>query len=231
MTLTSLARAVGTSHPTARDPQISQPKPRLLLLASNTAISPLSGRPIDDLSPAPWATIETARLILRPMQAEDFPAYLAMMSSADSFPFSNRDTGLDADEAWTRFLRHSGHWQMLGYGSFAVFEKGTGMFVGEVGFGDFHRQLGDDFDPYPEACWTIVGDARGKGYATEAAQAAVRWLEVKLGKANTVCIIHSRHRASLRIARKLGFKPFRYTEFRGYPAIFFRRDAATVMQR
>lgn len=222
MSIESLARAVGTSHPAARDPQ-SQQKPRLLVLAGAPAVSPMSGRALNEVGNDSEPLVETARLLLRPLQSEDFAAFFAMMADPSSLAFSGRGP-LTSDEAWTRFLRQSGHWNMLGYGQFAVFEKATGSFVGEVGFGDFRRGLGGDFDYCPEASWTLVSEARGKGYATEAARAAVEWLEQNRGTTRTVCIIHSRNRTSLRIAQKLGFKPFRYAEYRGYPAIFFKRS-------
>lgn len=222
MSLKSLARAVGTSHPAARDPQ-PRTKPRLLLFTAEPAVSLMSGRSLDDLGFGMDVVLETERLVLRPLQTKDFPAYFAMMADPESFVFSGRD-GMTSDEAWTRFLRQAGHWKVLGYGTFALFEKATGSFVGEVGFGDFRRGLGGDFDHCPEASWTIVQEARRQGYATEAIKAAVEWMEEVRDVNRTVCIIHSRNRSSLRIAHKLGFKPFRYAEYRGYPAIFFKRS-------
>nr|WP_294850356.1 GNAT family N-acetyltransferase [uncultured Sphingomonas sp.] len=222
MSVKSLARAVGTSHPAARDPQHSRLKPRLLVMTNAPLVSPMSGRPLDEVDEHLRVVLETERLILRPMVPSDFPAYFAMMADAESFAFAHRGP-FSSDEAWTRFLRQSGHWQLLGYGPFAVFEKATGTFVGEVGFGDFRRGLGGEFDYCPEASWTIVKDARRQGYATEAIKAAVEWMEEHRGSMRTVCIIHSRNRSSLRIAHKLGFKPFRYAEYRGAPSIFFKR--------
>lgn len=223
MSVKSLARAVGTSHPAARDPS-SKSESKVVRMRVPHAISPLSGRPVEELEPEPSTLIETHRLILRPMQPSDFPAYFAMMADPASTEFSHRGV-LSSDEAWTRFLREAGHWSLLGYGSFAVIEKASGAFIGQVGFGDFRRGLGGDFDYCPEASWTIVPDAQGQGYATEAIRSAVAWIERHRGSSRTVCIVHARNKASLRVAHKLGFKPFRYCEYRGYPAIFFKRAA------
>lgn len=223
MAIESLSRAIGTSHPVARDP-ISEAKPRLLVLTSSPALSLMSGRDLNEVGHTADNMIETERLLLRPLDQDDFPAYFAMMADPASFAFSHRGA-LTSDEAWTRLLRQSGHWSLLGYGQFAVIEKASGKFIGEVGFGDFRRDLGGEFDHCPEASWTVIEEARGKGYATEAAHGAVKWLERHRGTRSTVCIIHSRNRSSLRIAHKLGFKPFRYAEYRGYPAIFLKRNA------
>ena len=223
MSANSLARAVGTSHPAARDPQTQQ-KPRLLLFTGAPEFSPLSGNALFNGDDGQGHVIETERLVLRPLSPEDFDAYFAMFTDPGAAAMAGRGP-LTSDEAWTRLLRQAGHWQLLGYGQFAVFEKASGSFVGEVGFGDFRRHIGVEFESAPEASWIIIQEARGNGYATEAIAAAVDWMERNRGTSSTVCMIHARNRSSQRIAQKLGFKPFRYTEYRGFPAIFYRRNA------
>ena len=166
--------------------------------------------------------IETDRLILRYLRVEDFPEYLAVASDPETFRYSQRGP-LTSDEAWTRLLRSLGHWWLMGYGLFAIEEKGTGRFVGEVGLGDFRRELGPAFDGVPEAAWTIARWAQGLGYATEAAAAAHAWMEVRVNAQRTVCIIHADNLASLRVADKLGYVPFGEVVYRGYPALLLER--------
>jgi RimJ/RimL family protein N-acetyltransferase len=131
------------------------------------------------------------------------------------------------EESWARLLRHAGQWALRGCGIFAVEEKETGELVGEAGFADFRRGLGADFDPFPEASWTIRPDRQGRGYATEAAGAALAWLAGTRGEAHTVCLIHTDNIASHRVAAKLGYTPFRTLDYRGYPAQLLRRDGGS----
>jgi RimJ/RimL family protein N-acetyltransferase len=166
--------------------------------------------------------IETERLILRHLGADDFPEYLAIASDPETFRYAQRGP-LTSDEAWTRLLRSMGHWWLMGYGLFAVEEKATGRFVGEVGLGDFRRGLGTAFDGVPEAAWTIASWAQGCGYATEAAAAAHAWMEVRVNAQRTVCIIHADNIASVRVAAKLGYAPFGQIRYRGYPALLLER--------
>lgn len=63
----------------------------------------------------------------------------------------------------------------------------------------------------------------GMGYATEAAQAAIAWLEGALGPQRTVCIIDDENRASLRVAEKLGYREFARTEYKGARVVMFER--------
>jgi RimJ/RimL family protein N-acetyltransferase len=76
--------------------------------------------------------IETHRLILREHTLEDFDALHAMWSEpAVCRHIIGRPS--TREEAWSRLLRYSGHWRLLGYGYWAVEERVTGDFVGEMG--------------------------------------------------------------------------------------------------
>lgn len=166
--------------------------------------------------------IETERLILRPYRAEDFDDVHALSAAAEMWLYSERGA-MTPDESWARLLRHAGHWALMGYGIFAVEEKESGTVVGEAGFADFRRCLGPDFDPFPEASWTIRSEMQDRGYASEAERAAAEWLEAHRAPTATVCLIHRDNAPSLRVAEKLGFAPMRSVEYRGYPAILFKR--------
>jgi len=206
----------------------------LAAIASESSRSALAGlfasqpvRPADksETKGAPMPVrIETERLILRVLEATDFEDYAAMMADAGSFRFSERGP-MGRDEAWTRLLRHVGHWAVLGWGLFAVEDKSTGRFVGEVGLGDFRRCLATPYDSAPEAGWTIAPEWQGRGYATEAMQAALAWIRERLGAERTVCLIHADNAASLRVAAKLGFRTFAHCRYRGYDALLFERIA------
>ena len=75
------------------------------------------------------------------------------------------------EECWTRFLRYRGHWSLLAFGYWVVEEKATGDFVGEVGFGNFKRDMEPPLGAIPELGWVLAPAKHGKGYATEAAKA------------------------------------------------------------
>jgi RimJ/RimL family protein N-acetyltransferase len=108
---------------------------------------------------------------------------------------------------------------------FAVEEKESGRFIGEAGLADFKRELGLRFDHLPEASWTIAPSVQGRGYATEAASAAIAWLEAKLRAKRSFCLIHTANAASLRVAEKLGYRAFRGLDYRGYPALLHERHS------
>ena len=69
-------------------------------------------------------------------------------------------------------------------------------------------------------------EVHGRGYATEAAQAALRWMEVAFSPDRTVCIIDPANVASLRVAEKLGYHPIGNAEYKGKLVVKLRRFAS-----
>jgi RimJ/RimL family protein N-acetyltransferase len=165
--------------------------------------------------------IETARLILRQNRLSDLDDRCAFTADPDFMRFVG---GVyDRQENFSRILRYLGHWVAFGFGFFAVEEKATGRHIGNVGMARFERGLGADFDDVPEAGWLIAQSAEGKGYATEGMRAAMDWYARRFGRGRMVCMVDSGNAASLRVARKLGFHPYREAVSRGAPVILHER--------
>jgi len=149
--------------------------------------------------------LETERLILSAHTLADFEPLAAMWAD----PEITRQIGVtpsDRQASWMRLLRYRGLWPVLGYGYWAVREKGSGAFVGDLGFADFHRALEPPIDGVPEAGWAFVRSAQGKGYATEALKAALAWLDGTGRHPRSVCIISPSNLASIRVAEKAGYR-------------------------
>jgi RimJ/RimL family protein N-acetyltransferase len=168
--------------------------------------------------------IETPRLILRQHRDEDHSAYARMCADPEISRFSGKDPS-GPDEAWMRLLRNVGHWALFGYGFFAIEEKESRRLVGEAGLADFRRELAPGLGKDPEAGWAIEPSVQGKGYATEAAAAALDWMESCFGTPRSVCIVHAGNFASLRVAEKLGYRVTGEIDYRGYRARTFERFA------
>jgi len=170
--------------------------------------------------------IETARLRLRRHRLDDLAARMAMTGNPHVMRHFGGEKALqNEEENWSRLLRYAGHWALLGHGLFAIEEKESGRFAGEIGLADFRRGLGGDFDPFPEAAWVIDQWAEGKGYATEGIRAAIAWHEQSFGPSRKVCIIAPDNTPSLRVAAKLDFVPFATREYHGRPVILHERAA------
>jgi RimJ/RimL family protein N-acetyltransferase len=165
--------------------------------------------------------LETARLRLRAHGVDDFPDLMAMWSERAVTHYIGGKT-MRPDECWTRLLRYRGLWPLLGFGYWAVEEKSTGRFVGDVGFADFHRMIEPSIRGVPEIGWVLAPEVHGKGYASEAVAAAIQWFDAQ-GKGRCVCIIDPTNEASLRLAAKNGFREYCRTTFMGDEVILFER--------
>jgi RimJ/RimL family protein N-acetyltransferase len=166
--------------------------------------------------------VETGRLILRGHDRADLDDYAALWSD----PAVVRYVGgrpFTREECWSRLLRAVGHWQVMGYGFWLAFDKATERLAGEIGLGEFKREMVPPLPEGPEAGWVLAPWAHGQGLGTEAVSAALAWIDRELAPARTVCIIHPDNAASVRVAEKCGFRPGPRATYRELPTLTFER--------
>ncbi|PMS17823.1 GNAT family N-acetyltransferase [Trinickia dabaoshanensis] len=173
--------------------------------------------------------IDTERLMLRLPSREHFERSVAMWSDAEVTRFIG-GRSFTREETWARLLRYVGHWQMLDYGYWVVLERETGSYIGEVGFADYHRDLGPTSSGAPEAGWALVPRVHGKGYATEAVRAATRWADRRWPNGRTICMIDPQNALSLRVAEKCGYAPVRRATYRGVESTICERVGGAVLR-
>ena len=169
-------------------------------------------------------TIETARLVMRLHRVDDFDASAAMWADPEVV---RHISGVPAsrEQSWARILRYSGHWTLLKYGLWLVEERETGKFVGEVGFGDFGREIQPSFDGMPELGWVLARDAHGKGYATEAARASLQWAQTHFAPSTQIaCMIAPGNVGSVRVAEKCGFRLWQQGHYKNDPVLLYIRS-------
>jgi RimJ/RimL family protein N-acetyltransferase len=134
---------------------------------------------------------------MRMLEARDFEEYAALHSDFEVTRFTTR-TQLSRMDAWKHLAMIVGHWHLRGFGMWGVEELATGRLAGRVGF---HQPDGwPDF----ELGWTIGREFWGKGYATEAARAALRHGFHQMGRAHVISLIDPQNIRSVSVALKLG---------------------------
>jgi len=175
------------------------------------------------MPPGQPVRIETERLILDAHTIDDFEPLAAMWADPEVVRhISGRPS--TAQESWMRLLRYRGLWPLLGYGFWAVREKQSGRFVGDIGFADFHRPIEPPITGMPEAGWVLAAWAHGRGYATEALGAALRWLDGRAWFDRSVCLISPENQASIRLAERHGYSPSMTIRFDGEDSLLFTRS-------
>lgn len=153
------------------------------------------------MHPSTDCTLETERLILRLPQASDFDGYAELYGDAEAARFIGG--AMPRAAAWRKFLQMPGAWAIQGFAMFSVVEKSTGEWLGQLG------PWQPEGWPGTEVGWSLRRAAWGRGYATEAAVAAIGWAFAVLGWEEVIHCIDPDNLASRRLAGRLGSRILR----------------------
>ncbi len=138
--------------------------------------------------------LHTDRLVLGPLGAAHFEPLAAFYATERSRHVGGPKT---RDQAWRQLAAEIGHWQLKGYGRFAVTEAASGAFIGNIG------AWCPEGWPEPEIGWDLMDGFEGKGYATEAARAVRDWCYGTLGWTTAVSFVYPGNEGSAAVARRL----------------------------
>lgn len=141
--------------------------------------------------------LETERLILRGWRPEDFDVLAAFMADADVMKYLS-GSPVSRNDAWRSLAVMVGHWELRGYGMWAVERKSDGALIGRIGL------LYPEGWPALEVGWTLGKDYWGHGYATEAASASMRYAFLTQKVDRVISCIDPDNKASQAVAARLG---------------------------
>lgn len=169
------------------------------------------------LEAMPGPTIETERLLLRPLELSDLDDFVALHAEPEVTRFIRP---LDREAAEARIRRDLEEWRERGHGLLAIVEAGSGTFIGRSGL-KFWPEFGET-----ELGWALRREAWGQGYATEAARACAAWGFSELDVPFLTAMINPDNARSIRVAERLGFAPLREDLLLGDPVTVHRLERA-----
>lgn len=147
-------------------------------------------------------TVETPRLRLRPFEGSDAQPMLEIHEDPEVARYlvggASPSSVAGLAMAWRNVAMMIGHWHLRGYGTWAVVERATGDVIGRVGL--WHPANVDDI----ELGWVIRRSRWGQGFATEAADAALRWTWGHVAADRILSFIQPDNAPSIRVAEKIG---------------------------
>ena len=161
--------------------------------------------------------VRTRRLLLREPRLTDFSAFAANAEDPEAWPI-DRDRVTSTREAWRRFHAAAGSWLLHGMGWWIVEANELGG-VGVVGV--FRRETGPDI----EMGWSIYRRHWNKGFASEAARAALDFAVETLAADRVIAYVAKENRASMRVATKIGML------FQGEAAFYGDPSSLYVFER
>lgn len=158
--------------------------------------------------------IDTARLTIREITANDLNALYGLLSNEDVMrysvhgPYSKKQT-----EDWISFITE--HYKKYPLGMWAVIEKDNDVLIGICGL----MPLSDDDSKY-EIGYRILPDFQGKGYATEAA-IAVRDYAISVGVNQFIAYIEKENKPSVKISEKIGMNFLKNGTYKNIPVLIY----------
>lgn len=142
------------------------------------------------------SVIETERLRLRHWTERDFSDFARYYSDEDEARYVGGKKNLE--EAWRHFALQLGHWQLKGFGYWAVDEKDSNNFVGCAGLWQSPGW------PEVELGYWLLKDHRAKGYAFEACRHCIAFAKEASFSKSLVSYIDPNNLPSIRLAERLG---------------------------
>ncbi|OBX37940.1 anhydro-N-acetylmuramic acid kinase [Halomonas elongata] len=164
---------------------------------------------------------ETERLIIRRLAKEDLADLTALLSDPEVMRFSVR--GVCDRRATRRFLDWSQDCHALrGFGPMALIDRGSGVFVGFCGL------VPEEVAGVEEIGigYRLARQFWHRGLATEAARAVMAHAFDIQRLEEVVSVIEPAHRASIRVAEKVGFQAFVTCHFHGRDVRVYRLSRA-----
>lgn len=142
--------------------------------------------------------LETVRLLLRQFRETDLDAYAEMLADAETMRFIGEGKPMTRAETWRSIATNLGHWQLRGFGFYAVEEKNSGKLIGRIGL------LNPEGWPGIELAWLLAPEFQGRGFAFEGAKAVRDHAFSNLHIPEIISVIHPQNVRSINLAKKLG---------------------------
>lgn len=161
-------------------------------------IEPLAGLP---RLAAPLGDVTTERLMLRRFARDDLDALAAVFAKIEvwQFPFGRAFT---RDETQAFLESQIAHWDRCGVGCWLVIERANDRVIGYAGLSV--PTFLPEVLPALEVGWRFDPEVWGRGFATEAALAALTQAFTTLGLDEVCSIPQAENAASVRVAERIG---------------------------
>ena len=147
-------------------------------------------------------TVETERLLLRPLEMDDLDAFAPVWADAVVMRHIGSGAPRDREGSQELLTRLVAHWDEHGFGLWAVVPKGEPGPVGWAGL--MVPSFLPSVLPAVEVGWLLARPWWGRGLASEAGAAAIDWGFGGLGLDRLISIIYADNTPSLRVADRLG---------------------------
>lgn len=150
----------------------------------------------------PLDILETKRLKVREMTLDDIDRLYEIYADPSITEYMeglypDRQEELEFSKSYIENM-----YGFYGYGLWLVIEKSNGRIIGRAGLSN--REV--DGEVYLELGYVIAKENQRQGYATEVSQAILEYAKDELCATQVIALMKPENEASVRTARKLGFR-------------------------
>ncbi|HJP64902.1 MAG TPA: GNAT family N-acetyltransferase [Actinomycetota bacterium] len=167
--------------------------------------------------------ISTERLLLRHFRADDLGPHREAVDDDPAVTWHHKRWSLA--ESLRRWAERLEQWERGGFGMWIVEERATGAVIGHCGL-----QPMDDSDDV-ELGYYLGRSSWGRGYATECAEASLRFGFERVKLPRIVAVTRVRNTASQHVLEKLGMTFEGKATAYGFPVRRYGIDRATWRAR
>lgn len=160
----------------------------------------------------------TDRLRLRPYRTDDVPAMFAVFGDPDVMRYSTSGADPTVEATRARIQKLIDHQNQFGFSLWVVEDRATGAILGDCGL----KQLEEG--PEIEVGYRFAKAHWGRGYATEAAAASVRYGFATLGLPRIVAVADVPNVASHHVLEKIGLRPQGPAQYYGRTMSYFAAE-------
>jgi RimJ/RimL family protein N-acetyltransferase len=170
-------------------------------------------------------TIETSRLFLRQFHPEDLASYATIMGEHEVGKGFPKGTGYTREESKRSLDSIMSHWSKYGFGIWAITDKLTHDIIGRCGLNLIEETSEVEVD------FVVAPNYWRRGFATEAAKAALTYGFTVLGLERIIALAKPENTASRRVIEKTGMHFVKNAQYWGITVLYFeisKRNTRTI---
>ena len=171
-------------------------------------------------APRRGVELETARLRLRPFAETDLDEMCGITADPEVLRFIGEGRTLDREQTAASLAAIIGAFRRRGFGRWAMVEKATDALLGYCGLGVPAGHAG------VELVYMLARPAWGRGLATEASEAVLRYAFEEMGLERVHAFTMPGNVRSRRVLERLGMRYLRDGTYAGYACACYALERA-----
>jgi ribosomal-protein-alanine N-acetyltransferase len=172
-----------------------------------------------------YPSVQTSHLTLRPLKDSDAGVLHRIYQSEGVLRYFPNPVPPPLEKIQRFIARQQAHWEKYGYGDWGVVPDGESEIIGWAGL-QYLPELGET-----EVGFLLDRSFWGKGYATEAAQASLKFGFEHFSLYHIIALVHPDNLASRRVIEKCGMSYMENLSLWGIELMRYRTESSFLSEK